>query len=366
MKQTSVLIVGMALLALVGCGKEQVEPKSIRPVKVMEVGGAQVIVNRWFPGQAKAAQEVNLSFRVPGTLAEFPVNLGDEVQEGSLLARLDPRDYQVALRNAEAQLSKAQASLDLAKADFERVDRVRQQDPGAVSQALVDARRGERDAAQAQVASARTAVAAARDNLNYTYLKAPFSGTVVEKFVENFQDVQAKQVIVRVVDISRIEFVVQIPESLVAHTPRVHGALVVFDAFPERELPAQIKEIGKEASKTTRTYPVTLVMDQPPGIKILPGMAGKAKGDPKQILPGAEETAGTWIEIPISATFAGEGGKTYVWVVDDGKEQVARREVTPGNLTAEGILVEGLQPCERIVTAGVNSLVEGQKVRILE
>jgi len=368
MKKISIMIVLMALLPLLlsGCGKDEVKTESIRPIKVMEIGGAQAITGRWFPGKAKAVQEVNLSFRVSGTLSEFPVNLGDDIEKGGLLARLDPRDFLVKVMNAEAQLNKAVAALDLATADFERVDRVRQKDPGAVSQAMVDAKLADRDAAQAQVISVKTAVAAARDTLGYTYLRAPFAGTVVEKFVENFQDVQAKQEIVRLVDTSKVEFTVQIPESLIAYVPKVHGALVVFDAFPDQELPATIKEIGKEASKTTRTYPVTLIMDQPKGIKVLPGMAGKAKGDPKTIETVSEMVAGVGMEIPVSAIFSGEGGKSYVWVLDDAKDQVFRREVKPGSLTATGILVEGLHPCERIATAGVNSLVEGQKVRVLE
>jgi len=188
----------------------------------------------------------------------------------------------------------------------------------------------------------------------------------VEKFVENFQDVQATQEIVRLVDTTQVEFTVQVPESLIAYVPAVKGALVVFDAFPNEELPATVKEVGKEASKTTRTYPVTLIMNQPEGIKILPGMAGKAKGDPKTVQTVTEMSAGAGVEIPVSATFSGEGGKTYVWILDEAKEQVFRREVKPGSLTATGILVEGLHPCERIATAGVNTLVEGQKVRVLE
>jgi len=358
-----------AMLTLVACGeKEVIEKDTVKPVKAIQVEEDQAFGGRWFPGQAKAGKEANLSFRVPGTLQEFPVKLGDEVRRGDLLARLDPRDYQVAQNDAEANMRKAQAGLELAESEFARVDRVWQKDPGAVSKSMVDVRKAELDTAKAQVGSAQAAVDNARDNSRYTSLRAPYRGTVVEKFVENFEDVQAKQQIVRVVDTRNIEFRVQIPETLMEHSDKVKqaGAFVVFDAFPGIEVPARIKEIGKEASRTTRTYPVTLIMKQPKDFKVLPGMAGKARGNREATLRIAQEAGLVGFEIPTSATFAGEGGKTYVWVIDPQTRKVSRREVNVVNLTEKGAMVSGLKPGEWIATAGVNILVQDQQVRILK
>jgi RND family efflux transporter MFP subunit len=358
-----------AMLTFVACGEKEVTQKdTVKPVKAIQVGDEQAFGGRWFPGQAEAAEEANLSFRVSGTLQEFPVKLGEEVRKGALLARLDPHDYQVALNDAEANLRKAQAGLDLAESEFARVDRIWQKDPGAVSKSMVDVRKAELDTARAQVVSAQAAVDNARDKLSYTSLRAPYSGTVGEKFVENFEDVQAKQQIVRVLDTRNIEFRVQIPETLMTHTDKVHqaGAFVVFDAFPGIEVPARIKEIGKEASRTTRTYPVTLIMKQPKDFKVLPGMAGKARGNREAARRIARETGMEGVEIPMSATFAGEGGKTYVWVIDPQTKKVSRREVNVVNLTEKGAMVSGLEPGEWIATAGVNILVQDQQVRILQ
>ena len=180
-----------------------------------------------------------------------------------MLAKLDPRDFEVALSNARAQLNRVQAAVKLAKSEFDRVDKIRQKDPGAVSQSMVDSRRGEYDSAVAQLSSAQAEVTRVKDSLEYTSLYAPFSGTVVETFAENFEDVKAKQEVVRIVDASGIEFTVQVPESMMAHAPKVKSAFVVFDTYPDLEIPAVIKEIGKEASQTTRTYPVTLSLEQP-------------------------------------------------------------------------------------------------------
>ena len=353
------------LVILVGCKEPVAQKEAIRPIKAMQIGKAGALAGRWFPGKARGADEADLSFRVSGTLAEFPVNVGDEVKKGDLLARLDPRDFQVALENAKAQLSKAQAALETSQAEYDRALDTRQRLAGAISEKEINVKKGLRDSAKAQLASAQAAVSAASDSLSYTELKAPFAGTVVEKFVENFEDAKVQQPVVRIVDTRQIEFVVQIPESMMANVAKVEKGFVVFDVYPGKEVPARISEIGKEASKTTRTYPVTLIMDQPKEFKILPGMAGKARADIESARNAVKDEGNAEQRIPLSATFADSAGKTFVWVVDDASKQVSKREVQTGSLTPDGILVKGLKPGEWIATAGVNTLVDGQKVRIL-
>jgi RND family efflux transporter MFP subunit len=362
----AIVVYTFMLLALSGCGQEEVKKEAIRPIKAMQIGGVEAFTGRWFPGKAKAAQEANLAFRVAGTLSELPVNVGDEVKAGDLLVRLDPRDYQVALSSANAQLSRAQAAVNLAKSEFGRVDKIRQKDPGAVSQSMVDVKSSEYDSARAQLRSAKAEVARAQDTLKYASLRAPFAGTVVEKFVDNFEDVQAKQQVIRVVDTSSIEFTIQVPEGLMVHAPKVKKAFVVFDANPGVEVPAVIKEIGKEASQTTRTYPITLSMEQPAEFKVLPGMAGKARGDHESVEKIVFEEQAEAVEIPLAATFSDQPGATFVWVVDETAKTVSKRQVETGDLTDNGILVKGLNSGEWIATAGVNTLVNGQQVRILE
>lgn len=371
MKKRLVLftMVVAALVTLSACGeKEVIEKDMVRPVKAMQVGDTQAFGGRWFPGVATAVEEANLSFRVPGTVRRILTKVGQEVGQGDLLARLDPKDYRVELDNAEAQLSKARSGLALAESEYARVARVYNKDPGAVSKSMVDVRKAELDTAAAQVESAQAAVERATDNLNYTYLRAPFEGVIVEKFVEQFEDVQAKQQILRLLDTRRIEFTVQVPETLMEHIDEVRdrGAMVVFDTYPDAEVPAKVNKVGKEASKTTRTYPVTLVMDQPEGFKVLPGMAGKATGNREATKLIAKELGLIGVEIPISSTFADKGGTSYVWTIDEASKQVHRHEVKIVNLTEDGAMVTGLEQGAWIVTAGVNSLVEGQQVRILE
>jgi len=172
---------------------------------------------------------------------------------------------------------------------------------------------------------------------------------------------------VRLLDSSQIEMVINVPEGAISLVPYVTDVLCAFDAFPNvPPIPAKVKEIGAEASRSTRTYPVTLIMEQPrdAGVEILPGMAGRAWG--RVELPAGGDAQG--IEIPASAVFSRDG-KDYVWVVEsaDGTTGTTKlREVTRGELSARGLShVQGLAADELIVTAGANYLEAGQTVRIL-
>lgn len=357
----------LVIFASLGCQEEVPQKEMIRMVRAVQVSDPAEFSKRWFPGQAKATQEVDLAFRVAGPLIEFPVNVGDEVPKDQELARIDPRDFEVELRNNQGQLEREKAVLKRAEADYERVARIKKQDPGAVSQALIDRNRQLVESTRANIRSLQASVASARDRLSYTYLKAPFNGIITATYVENYEDVKAKQPIVRLIDHSQIEMIINIPENMIYWADYLKAAgksqRVRFDSYPDLEIEAEIKEIGKEASKTTRTYPVTLIMDQPENVKILPGMAGKAT---KAVaLPGMQDQAD--IVIPETAVFSpGDSDTTYVWVIDEQKKMVGKREVKTGELLDTGIAIrDGLKPGEWIATAGVHYLQEGQQVRIL-
>jgi RND family efflux transporter MFP subunit len=370
--KTLCFFVLLPLFFVISCGKEEVEQKKIvRPVRAIKVLDVTQFRQRQFPGTAKATQEIDLSFRVSGPLIELPVIIGDEVKQGDVVARIDPRDYEVNVNNARGKLNEAKAILTRTESDYKRLKNIFEQDPGATSEAAVDRARQNRDSARASVQSLGASVASAKDQLSYTFLKAPFDGTVVNNFVENFEDVQARQPIVRIVDDSRIEMVVNIPESMIAYVPDVKNIEVVFDPFPDRKIPAEIKEIGTEASAVTRTYPVNLIMNQPDDIKILSGMAGKATGEPPDIADASPEASKVMTggkQVPMAAIFSPDDiDKTYVWIIDEQSRQVTRREVKTGKLTDTGIMVtDGLEAGEWIAIAGVHYLREGMEVRIQE
>ena len=358
---TALLIVLSSLF--LGCSEQEVEEKQIiRPIRTFQIPSPGQLSQKNFPGRAKATQEVDLAFRVSGPLITFPVDVGDTVKAGDIVARIDPQDFKVNLNAAQGKLDNARAALRRAESEYQRELNIRKQDPGATSETAVDRKREARDKAKANIKSFAAEVESAKDQLEYTYLKAPFDGNVVKKYVENFEDVAAKQPIVRILDDSSIEMVVSIPESLISLAPHAEDITVVFDPFPDIKIPAQIKEIGTEASLTTRTYPVTLIMQQPEGIKILPGMAGKVSGRPPENMVDSVS-----IEIPVSAVFTDEAsGNSFVWVVDKTKLTVSKKQIEVDQLGDRGVRVTaGLSEGDVIASAGVHYLFEGQKIKLL-
>lgn len=404
------------LLAAAGCGKPAAEPEAVRPVRAIKVGDLKAITGREFPGRAKARDEVDLSFQVSGPLVSLPVDVGSVVKKGDVIAAIDPRDFQAALDTNQGNLERAKANLlamergarpeeieqlkaAVAQAEALYAQAVAEHErntklvkSGAVSQSDFDislarsqstaaevkaakeelaigmkgSRPEDLEAKRAEIKALEAAVANAQNQLDYAVLKAPFEGKVAARYVDNFQTVQAKQPIVRLLDISKIEVTIQMPESLIALVPRVKKTRCLFDAFPGKEFVGQITKIGSEASQTTRTYPVTIAVDQPKDAQILPGMAATVSRHPEDAGEGDAKDAG--LVVPPSAVFTKESGQqAYVWLVDEGSKKVKEQAVKTGPLTPVGIAVTaGLTPGQWVVTTGVHSLREGQEVKLFE
>ncbi len=396
-----------------GCGAPDAGPVPVRPVRAIKVGDLQVISGREFPGRAQAKDEVDLSFQISGPLVSLPVDVGSTVRKGEVVAAIDPRDFQAALDSAEGNLARSRANLvamqrgarpeeieqlkavlEQAQASYQQADAEHQRnanlvDSGVVTKSEFDislarkrrtyaeiksaqealnigqkgARAEDIEAKQSEIRALEAAVVNAKNQLEYTVLSAPFDGEVAARYVDNFQTVQAKQPILRLLDVSKIEVTVQIPESLIALVPQVKEVACRFDALPNREFPGKITKIGSEASQTTRTYPVTVQIDQPEDVRILPGMAATIRGQSK----ANPADAGLSLAVPPGVIFADTAGEgSFVWVVEQG-QKVVRRPVTLGKLTAVGREIsEGLKPGELVVSTGVHSLQENQQVRILE
>ena len=333
-----------ACLAATAC-QEAPEPQEVvRPIRAIRVVDAATMAKRAFPCRAEAVQEVNLAFEVPGQIIERPVDVGSEVEAGGLVARLDPRDFENTLARREAQVRRAKALRD-------RLAEARKS--GAVSEQEFDDAQARLEAAEAEVAVRAKAVADTR-------LRAPFDGVVVATFAENFQSVQARQPVMRVLDMSSIECVVNLPENLMSSVPYVEDLQVTFDTSPDRPIPAAITKIGREASETTRTFPITVTMDQPDDIDILPGMAGRLRA--RVVLP--DEPAEASYTVPMNALFSDDGERSLVWVIDEESMTAGKREVVKLSAGATGMRIQGVVPGEWIATSAVHYLREGQRVRL--
>jgi RND family efflux transporter MFP subunit len=345
------LTVALAVSTFVatGCKQEPPPPEPIRPIRSLKLVDTSDLAGRRLPGRAKAVLEVDLGFEVSGQLIERPVNVGDQVPAGTLLARLDPREYDNALLRSKAESDRAKAYYDRVATAFKQRAVARQ----------------EVDDARARYDQANATVAIRQKDVDDTRIIAPFDGVVSNTLVDNFQNVNAKQPVIRFLDVSRIEMVINIPEDIINVIPYVKHVRVSFDAIPGEEITATIEKVGNEASEATRTFPVTIAMEPFIGdVRIQPGMAGSATS---RISDMPERFRKKGIEVPASAIFSpdDEGPKkTYVWIVDEKTSTVHRREVTTGDLTANGgTVVSGVQTGERIATAGVHTLREGQEVR---
>jgi RND family efflux transporter MFP subunit len=214
---------------------------------------------RKYPGKVKANREVDLAFQVAGPLIELLVKKGVEVRTEQLLARIDPRDYEHTLAAKRGILAKAHSDLEKTKRLFDQGNAGRQE--------VVD------NQAAFEVAQAESEIAAKA--LDDTYLRAPFAGTIANTFVENFENVRAKQAILSLQDVSSVEIEVNVPEEVVAvskGTKDKFRFVATFDYLPGREFDVVPKEFATEADPTTQTYAVTLVMPAPTDVSILPGM----------------------------------------------------------------------------------------------
>jgi RND family efflux transporter MFP subunit len=334
------------LVALSGCGRKEILEREpvVRAVKVMTVGGG-IAQSRSFPGRVEASDQVDLSFRVDGPLIKLPVLEGDFVKRGQLVARIDPRDYRIRLDAARAEVERTDA-------DFRRYSALYEKD--AVSKAQLDQALAARDVARAQEEDAAA-------NLDDTYLRVPFSGRIAETFVENFQDVKAKEPILSLINVNQVEIVIDVPENIVARFRAVQldsRFTARFDAAPGREFETRVSEVATQADPRTQTFRVTFSLPQPEGVNVLPGMTATVKRNP----PPGEDVE---IVVPAIAIFADEAGSPHVWVIDRTTGRVERRSVRTGDLseTDSIVVLEGLVPGEDVAVSGVSQLRDGMIVR---
>ena len=357
------------LLFIVSCGREEEKatvPEVVRPVKIITVVSSGAGSGMQFPGKVRADQRVELAFKtVGGRLFKLPIagKEGGYVKKGELLARIDPKDFKTDLRNAEGRLKEAQAALALAKSQYSRVQRIRKEDPGATSQAMVDRRREAVNQAQGRIKSLKASVDTAKNRLSYTYLRAPYAGVIAKRYVDNFQEVKPKQPIASLEDISHVELLIDVPENVMALArAKEQGfvkAVAEFPTAPGKQYPLKAKEFATKADPATQTYQVVLRMPQPEDINVLPGMTATVViSTPEQV---KEERS---IFIPAIAVMTDPNGTNYVWLVDSADMTVHKKEVKVGRLAgSENIdVLEGLEGGENLVVAGARKLREGMKV----
>lgn len=353
----------LILLALTGVGcTEEIEAPApvLRPVRVHRVEAASGQERVAYAGVAKAGIESRLSFRVAGTLESAPARVGDRVQRGDVLARLDPTDFELSVERSEASLAQSRASLRQAEADFDRTRALYENNNA--SKAELDAQRAAAESAVAQVEAAQKALAQARQQLAYTELASPMAGAIAAVNIEVNENVSAGQEVFRLAGESAPEVEIRVPEIAIAQIAPGQRAEVRFDALAGRTLEATVTEVGV-AALGAATFLVTVRIDDREGA-VRSGMAAEVSlwiENPAVTSLGA-------VYIPLLAVGEDREGR-FVFILEAGEgpaAKVRRRPVEVGELGEQGLAVTaGLEVGEQVVTAGVRRLVDGMEVRAI-
>ncbi len=336
------------LLALCGCfglgDRTSQGGEAIRPVKSV-VAAPYNFVEREFVALATPMDAVNLAFKVSGQILAIPVSSGDLVSSGEVLAQMDRREFELALSAFRAEYEQSRSRLD-------RASRLLTHE--AISKQEVES-------AESEFTRAESAYENAREDLSETSLRAPFDAIVERVFTDTYQRVQAGESIVRIVTPMTNQVAFTLPESALSaiQNPKTKFS-VHFDNIPDVNFDARVKEYAKTSSDASG-FPVTLIFDNSDTSKyrINPGLSSIVT----MISPLSDSDA---VIIPLSSIYAPTSGGTYVWVVM-ANGRVERRSVVLDAPVGRSsvVVVGGVTSGERVVSAGVYQLREGQRVKMV-
>ena len=354
------ILLACLCLTYIACGEEPTETSDpvIRPVRAERVTATGAKRTRTFSGSARAGQESRLSFRINGSIKQLKVKLGDRVRKDQVIARLDPKDYQLQVQQAEAALAQSRAQERNAKANYERIRGLYENNSASVNE--LDSSRAAMESADAQVNNLSKQLELARSQLSYTDLKAPLDGLIADVISEVNENVAAGQAIAILNAGSRLEITFQAPEALISDIQEGESATIAFDALPGQQFGASITEVGVATGNIATAFPITATLNEA-NDDVRQGMAAEVT-----MTFGNEGNRDQIFVKPKAVVEDQEGRFVYIAEASDGDlATVKRREVRTGSLTEEGIeILEGLQDGDMIITAGLRFLNDGLQVRL--
>ena len=315
--------------------------EKVRYVKSTEVLPAQGNSKLIYNGVVKELRQVTLSFKVGGPVQELLVDAGDYVQKGQTLARIDKRDYKIQVQATEAQFKQT-------KAEYERYKELYQRKKLPENTL---------DKLEAGYLMAKSQYEAAVNSLNDTDLKAPFSGYINKKMIENYQTVGAGQPIVELLDFSNLEVVVSIPEGQINEMNEVTRITCDIKNANQKDIPAKVKSLSKKTG-SDHMFEAKILLEGDKLDQIKPGMVAKVN-----VIKMEDAQSG--LLVPVESVFS-QAGKKYIWIIDQNMS-VKKHEVTVSKVHGNGLieLKNHIKVGQKIVTAGVHTLVEGQTVKVL-
>ena len=356
-------VASMSISLLSACDKPiKIESKpQLRPVRTLVVQTVDVNQALEFTAVVDAVNRADLSFKISGELTDFLVKQGDKVKKGDVIAKLDDTDLLIYLAEAQAHYNKAMADLSRAK--------------NLVKTSYISA--SEFDQIRTSAQSAKAQLAGANNNLTYSTLRASFDGIIAKVYSKNHQEINAKEPIVRLHDLSQIQLIVNIPESIMIHLQKnaAQGEVnASFNSIKNHKFPLQFSEVSTLADEHSKTYEVIFTMDALAGYVILPGMTASVSA--QVALPNHGDQVQPSFYLP-SHTVLKDSQGNYVFVVNKhevGVGKVSRKSVVIGNITAQGIEVfsgsksgskSSLQSGDYVVSAGMSKVTSGTLVKFI-
>lgn len=354
-------------VVLMGCKEEKPQTESlIRGLKTHEVSQTEDSSQRRFPAVLEASELTTLSFEVSGRLETVSLDVGQRLSEGDEIAKLDPTSLQLQVETARAAVSQAASAAKNAEATYERQRELLAR--GATTRVVVDDALTQLESANASLEQAETSLESATQNLEKAVLTAPFDAIINSVDVQSFSTVAVGTPVATIYPADSFEVSFSVNFATVNQLVVGKPAEIRLADRPDIELAAVVSEIGSRADAVS-SFPIVLELEEShPLLKA--GMAVEASIS----FPIAVEKGFT---IPLSAVIKdGQSGQNAgadtparlsVYVFDPQTSTVKRREVTVGGVSENAIIViEGLEIGERIASAGVSFLRDGQEVKLLE
>ena len=347
-------------------------------------GGSAAATTVTANGYVVARTRASVSAKIPGRLASLTVDGGSVVKRGQVIARLENADYAAAVAEAEANLASARAQLAEAVADRDqsaresrRTAQIHAESPELVSAQDAEAARSKADQAAARAGSAQAKIEAAQASLRFaqanfenTYIRAPFSGTVLRKEAEVGEVVApsvggglTRGAVVTMADLASLEVEVDVNEAYIARVTHKMPASITLDAYPDTSFRGEVRQVVPTADRQRATVQVKVsILDRDP--RILPEMGARVDFLAKDSAKAGAPTSGpgaTRFRLPAAAV-RDQGGRSVVWLVRDGR--LTAREVEAGPVSGGyREITRGLSGGERVVTGGAENPKEGMRVK---
>ena len=361
MKSPKSILPLCALLILCHCkGKEEPKEEILRPVKYQVVGTSDAQKIRTFSGFAKAGNEIELSFRSSGVIVRVNVRTGQKVRKGDLIARLDNVEANLAYEKSVSALSSAESDMNTAKTELERIKSLYEKN--TVSLSDYESAKNMYQNALAQFESAKRNKSIQQTQVNYGYIYAPSEGIIADTNGKVNERVQAGHVFATLNAGDKMKIEIGLPENVINKAQLGMKTEISFTALNGKKFEGNVIEISPVVVENAATFPVDVeIVDASADIK--PGMAANVTFN----FGNEETTAGNTLIIPIKAVGEdGDGNFVFIIESEDGKTGKAKKQhVQIGELTSGGFeITNGLTEGQFIATAGLQTLLDGQKVRL--